>query len=433
MIPFDKIPSAKIALLDHDQAISYGELQKISKKYQQRIQKLSEPVVFLPMKPQLETIYKLIGCILAKKIFVPLSSENTLEYARKLSREFSTSILWGREFVYFQSDRPPLIFPEDTLFIGFTSGTTGERKGFIRNQISWLESFKIFHSIPVFQPKKYVTCLTPLHYSLGLYVLLQTLCSGQTFLVGVKKLTDPLLTSTILNNLQLFSVPTVFQHGLEEVEQEKHGNFDIILGGETVTLTQRKKIVAKCPQARLFDFYGASETSFISYNYQPFPDEHCVGKTFPKVKVTLQDEGDGVGEIVVESPINFQGYLKKGKIYPPQNAIATGDLGSYTGELYYYGRKDERINRKGEKIFPLQIEKLLRKLPQIQDTVVYGRPDEKLGERVIAEIVWQDQPLSLAEVNQFIAKTAYSKGKIDTILTVNLLAYGDSGKKLNKL
>ncbi|MDT2793931.1 AMP-binding protein [Enterococcus thailandicus] len=429
MIPFSNISKEKIAIIYHEQFINYGKLQQMSRSYQKKIQKEEERIVFIPMDECPETVYKLIACILAKKIFVPISNQRPEEQVNKLIGEFSSSILWTKEICHFQTNNKPILFPEDTLFIGFTSGTTGERKGFIRNQKSWINSLNIFHSVPVFAKKNYVTCLTPLHYSLGLYTLLQTLCSGQTYLLGIRKISSLASNPAVLNDSQIFSVPTVFNYWIEKMEKPMFGTFDVILGGESVTENQRKTFASKCPEARLFDFYGTSETSFISYNDQQLPERNCLGNFFPKVQVTILDADDSIGEIAVKSPMNFQGYLNNGQIILAEETIKTGDLGKYEKVLFYFGRKDKRINRKGEKIFPAYLEKIVLQLPQIKDALIYGVSDPELGERVLAEVVWKDEPLALSAINEFIKANSYRKGKIDTLLSVQEIQYNESGKK----
>ena len=104
-------------------------------------------------------------------------------------------------------------------------------------------------------------------------------------------------------------------------------------------------------------------------------------------------------------------------------------MGKYEKVLFYFGRKDKRINRKGEKIFPAYLEKIVLQLPQIKDALIYGVSDPELGERVLAEVVWKDEPLALSAINEFIKANSYRKGKIDTLLSVQEIQYNESGKK----
>jgi oxalate---CoA ligase len=68
--------------------------------------------------------------------------------------------------------------------------------------------------------------------------------------------------------------------------------------------------------------------------------------------------------------------------------LDTGDLGylDEDGYLFLAGRRDDVINRGGEKIYPREIEELLLAQPGVRTAVVIGEPDEVLGERPVAYV-----------------------------------------------
>ena len=51
------------------------------------------------------------------------------------------------------------------------------------------------------------------------------------------------------------------------------------------------------------------------------------------------------------------------------------------------------INTGGEKVFPEEVEKVIRALPSVDDCVVIGLPDERLGQRVAAVVQASDAAL----------------------------------------
>jgi acyl-CoA synthetase (AMP-forming)/AMP-acid ligase II len=69
--------------------------------------------------------------------------------------------------------------------------------------------------------------------------------------------------------------------------------------------------------------------------------------------------------------------------------LDTGDVGRFDAEGYLYlsGRGGDAINRGGEKIFPREIEEVLRREPVVGDVVVVPRPDAVLGEVPVAVVV----------------------------------------------
>jgi acyl-CoA synthetase (AMP-forming)/AMP-acid ligase II len=69
-----------------------------------------------------------------------------------------------------------------------------------------------------------------------------------------------------------------------------------------------------------------------------------------------------------------------------QRWAITGDLATVEadGTITVLGRGSLCINTGGEKVFPEEVESVLRGHPDVYDVVVVGAPDERWGERVVA-------------------------------------------------
>jgi acyl-CoA synthetase (AMP-forming)/AMP-acid ligase II len=69
--------------------------------------------------------------------------------------------------------------------------------------------------------------------------------------------------------------------------------------------------------------------------------------------------------------------------------VRTGDHASVDTEgfVWIQGRTSDLINRGGNKVFPEQVEEVLRLVPGVDDVAVVGRLDERLGEVPIAVLV----------------------------------------------
>jgi acyl-CoA synthetase (AMP-forming)/AMP-acid ligase II len=69
--------------------------------------------------------------------------------------------------------------------------------------------------------------------------------------------------------------------------------------------------------------------------------------------------------------------------------IRTGDHARVDAEGFVFieGRTSDLINRGGNKVFPEQVEEVLRLVPGVDDVAVVGRSDERLGEVPVAVIV----------------------------------------------
>lgn len=120
------------------------------------------------------------------------------------------------------------------------------------------------------------------------------------------------------------------------------------------------------------------------------------------------DRPEGEGEILVrtgELPTEFVG----GQKVPVDDEgwFATGDVGRYEdGILYITGRAQEKIIVGGFNVYPAEVEEMIRRSPLVRDVVVVGIPDDRLGERPVAGVVWAaapDEDALLSEVRSVLA------------------------------
>lgn len=171
----------------------------------------------------------------------------------------------------------------------------------------------------------------------------------------------------------LFAVPTfVLQRSnlTEKIPNLKK----IFLGGGTLTPQNAQQISFSFPQAELFEFYGSSETSFISWQKITCKKTSAsAGQLFPGVKVSLGAHH----EIIVTSPYLFNGYLGQTS---PQTWM-TDDLGVLkSDQLFLAGRKADLIDRGGNKISPFEIETILDEY--CPNCIVFGVNDPTLGQKI---------------------------------------------------
>jgi long-chain acyl-CoA synthetase len=81
-----------------------------------------------------------------------------------------------------------------------------------------------------------------------------------------------------------------------------------------------------------------------------------------------------------------------------------GDIARQDEDGYYYivDRLNDMIITGGVNVYPVEIEEILRGMPQIQDVAVIGVPDEKWGESVKAIVVLKkDAKLSSEDIVTF--------------------------------
>ncbi|HZG70644.1 MAG TPA: AMP-binding protein, partial [Chondromyces sp.] len=150
------------------------------------------------------------------------------------------------------------------FYIGFTSGSTGNPKAFIRSHQSWIESFHC--NISDFEMTRDEVVLIPgtIFHSLFLYGALSALYLGQTIYFMRKFI--PEKAARVLHDFPItamYAVPTMFQ-GLMKQGLKIVKPISFISSGAKWEDHAKEEMVRLFPEGRLYEFYGASETSYIT-------------------------------------------------------------------------------------------------------------------------------------------------------------------------
>jgi O-succinylbenzoic acid--CoA ligase len=127
--------------------------------------------------------------------------------------------------------------------------------------------------------------------------------------------------------------------------------------------------------------------------------ESCGGVVYDGIPLPGVGMRIGVaGEVELSGPTLMQGY--RGDAAATAGALAggrlrTGDAGHVdaAGRLRVQGRIAEVIVSGGVKVWPSQLEAVLRDHPGVADVAVTGAPDPLWGERVVAVVVPADPAL----------------------------------------
>ncbi|TDL64011.1 acyl-CoA synthetase [Rhodococcus qingshengii] len=319
--------------------------------------------------------------------------------------EFHTNV-WSwedclSEILQFPTIRPNLELSHLPFYMGFTSGTTGKPKAFIRSQTSWAASFDC--SRLDFHITKEDTVLIPgsLVHSHFLYGVISTLSIGGTVHLLEKfssVQTVSLIDAEPIN--VLYVVPTMVAALLKESRQIRK-KIKFLSSGAKWEEHSKTEIRKLFPNLEMYEFYGASELSFVSV----LSDEdskrkpNSVGKPCHNVEVQVRlldgslAGANEQGKIYVRSSLIFAGYLdERGDIKPFQqdaNGWMTVDDMGYLDEegyLYISGREKNMIIYGGINIFPEEIERVLAFHPLVDEVAVIGLYDSYWGQVVTAVV-----------------------------------------------
>ncbi len=190
-------------------------------------------------------------------------------------------------------DSSPPPSPETPFYIGFTSGSTGLPKGFRRHHRSWAETFRI--TLQTFGPVAGGRVLAPgrMSHSLFLFGALLGLWSG-----GGTSLQSRFSAGRTLTTLAdgscpvMVSVPSQLLMLLTAARRRRIGPIPqlklLLISGARWAHENTAQLQELFPQARIITFYGASETSYVSW-MQATPDAppQAVGRPFGNVQVHI--------------------------------------------------------------------------------------------------------------------------------------------------
>ena len=304
------------------------------------------------------------------------------------------------------------VFENDVLLIGFTSGTTGKPKGYIRNHLSWYESFYLSSKIFAINENNTIIAPGPFAYSFSIFAVIHTLFVGGTFYL-CKKYNPESVIDVICKekNLVCYLVPTMIKSLLNLASQKSSLNYDslksIITSSAKCTFETKEEFKNVFPNSELFEYYGTSEASFISVNTieESIKKPDSVGKKCHGVKIMLKDgdkiinDTNKVGRLYVKSNMLFDGYFINGAINKMElkddGWFETGDYVKIDDEGYLYicGREKNMMISGGINVFPEEVEAVLMLLNEIDEVVVYGEKDEYWGDKIVALIKWRDNDL----------------------------------------
>lgn len=316
-----------------------------------------------------------------------------------------TSAFYG-EIVRTRGNAPAVeVVPEDVALYLQGGGTTGASRTIMLtngNLISFCEIYRQSLGLTAHPGADTSINCMPLFHSFGLLgASLMTMCRGLRMIYMPRFDANEFVQLMKLNRVTVIrGVPNMFTKLLASPEWDgPHlaNLVSLVSGGDSLSPALRQRIDDSLSrnhsQVRLAQGYGLTECcGAVMNNPANGPQDDTIGRAFPcnRIEIWGPDHRplpDGqVGEIVVSGPTVMKGYLtadRKADVGVYRDAagvrwMLTGDLGyRKNGYFYFSGRRKRLIIISGHNVYPLDIEKAVRRLPFVQEScAVQGFDDQ---------------------------------------------------------
>ncbi|SDH73488.1 long-chain acyl-CoA synthetase [Alteribacillus persepolensis] len=426
----------KTALITAAETVTYGELHQytsdiaaalLQERKPQQAQTYYPPKAALLLPNGVEFVSLAVGAAKAGWLTVTLDRKWSLKECQAILQQTQPDILFvdkawealkdtsAAEKVIVVENRASLdqwlltcedsdaAFPEvsdDTLFyMGFTSGTTGLPKGFLRHHLSWKESFREADKELELTAEDVIAVPGPLVHSLFLFAVFHALHVGAVCILEERFSAKAVLQRTSKQYITvLYGVPTMFEAMARQTSEHdySHSLRMCIISGAKMRGARKTVFQQVWPHAEWKEFYGSSELSFISILHEK--DQHksstALGYPFSNVDVLVQNEAGEqaqpgeIGELYVKSPMVFSGYYQH-PFTEKEAFVPSGDLVKQDkdGFLHLAGRKKNMIVTGGLNVYPEEVENVLKKHPLLVDVCVAGVENDYWGEACAAMMV----------------------------------------------
>lgn len=301
-----------------------------------------------------------------------------------------------------QNDTDPISLPTSTAqwLSCETSGSSGTPKVIRRSPTSWIASFQVMQDQFEIGPQDTYLAFGSLGHSLPLYAVIEASHLGADIALCPNPARPAQIAPTVI-----YATPTQLRLYLSH--QFPDSNLRLVFsGGGKLDRATRHQLQERAPQAQVIEFFGASETSFMTLAAIDTP-EGSVGRAYPGVELRLGPNGQPpyeTGEIWVRSPYLFDGYAsgQSADTEWRDGYLSIGELGYLddTGNLFLRGRKNRMFTVADKNVFPEEIEATLARFPGIAQCAILPRPDAQRGQVAVC-FLEVHTPLELSELRAF--------------------------------
>lgn len=438
------VDPARVALIDGDERITYGELRQRVDHFRARLAARGvaegDPIIILAgNEPDFATALLAITGLGA--IAVPVHPGSPfLELERKLASVGPTLIVATDEAprIHDHIDEldidvvavepgdgghpavPTLLRrPDDIAVLLLTSGVSGPAKAAMlsHGNLRWVQDALTSSGIDGPTPDDIALGVLPFSHIFGLnVVLLTSLRVGATVVLERHFHADEALDLITRHGITVVAgaPPMWAAWAAGDGAPDAMASVRRARSGAAALPTEVHDAISDKFGIELCQGYGLTETSPVLTTASNETNRPAsVGQPLPGVEIRLLEpdgadaEPGDTGEIWVRSPGVFKGYWRNDnatdEVLSASGWFRTGDVGVFDddGNLYLVDRVKDLIIVSGFNVYPAEVEDVIMEHPRVRAAIVVGEPDARTGEAVIAHV---SGDVAVDDLDAFIAE-----------------------------
>jgi len=310
--------------------------------------------------------------------------------------------------------------PDDTAVLVYTSGTTGKPKGAELTHFQLYMNSTVAGGLFGVRSDDVVLAVLPFFHVFGLSSVVNVFIRQGGCLSIVPRFTPAAVLDAIEADrcTVIGGVPTML-HALaqQDITGRDLSALRVAVSGGASLPEDIMRAFEEKYGIEVLEGYGMTETaSSSSFNRPGDRKVLSIGKPLWGVRMRVCDRAgqplppgrEHVGEILIRGHNVMKGYLGR----PEATAEAlrdgwlhSGDLGYMDEDGFYFivDRAKDLVIRGGYNVYPREIEEVLYAHPAILEAAVIGKPDDRLGEEVVAVVALR--PGHEATAQEIIAYT----------------------------
>jgi amino acid adenylation domain-containing protein len=470
-----------IAVSYEGNSLTYRELNARVNQLAHHLKKIGvgpEMMVGLAMERSLEMIIGLLAIVKAGGAYVPLDPAYPLERLHFMLKDADVSVLLTLQHlvqklevqhanvICLDSDWSQVAgesienvtcetHADHLLYVIYTSGSTGVPKGVCVTHRGVARLVRETNYVRITEHDVFLQ-FAPISFDAATYEVWGSLLNGAKLVVypaqkaALEELSQAICEAGITT---MFLTAALF-HQMVETQWEALVRVpQLLVGGDQISLTHAKQLLAKAGEWTFSNAYGPTETTTFAttallsaetMNGTSVP----IGRPISNTTVYVLDRNRqlvpvGVhGELYIGGPGVARGYLNRPELTaekfvdnpftdePSAKLYRTGDIVRYLadGQIEFIGRVDNQVKIRGFRIELGEIEIELSKHPSVREALVLAREDAPGDKRLVAYVLTEGDAVNASDLRIFLREKMPEYMVPSVIVTMESFPLTPNGK-----